>query len=314
MSLPFKHQPSRWGREKLGTDLQNDVSLMCEPSTDPYFLPRAFIRSHTSHISLSLCLTGWLKVVLPLFSAVLIWWSLPARQWACSSHLTFAEVCMPLELAVSLANDSGAGSQGTAGRLARLPRLDILGACEAHHCLLILLPFLFLLLPLFFVVVVCLCTRTFLGVRFFFFPSDIFLISEGMMRGGKKEKSVYGKKIPFINLFIVYEIKSFFSFSSLLKPNECLKEVIYRALPGSTLCIAQTQEKGNSNLDSNVTDWGISAEVRINYTTICVLPCLIQSCFQGYCWVQHHRKWFAHRGQAHIDKLQEWRKMDWKNK
>lgn len=69
----------------------------------------------------SASLAGW-KLSCLLFSAVLIWWSLPARQWRALLTWRFAEVCMPLELAVSLANDSGAGSQGTAGRLARLPR------------------------------------------------------------------------------------------------------------------------------------------------------------------------------------------------
>ncbi len=81
------------------------------------------------------------------------------------------------------------------------------GACEAHHCLLIRLPFSLSPLPLFF----CCCISVhayILGGAFFFFRH--ILISEGMMRGGKKKKSL------FINLFIVYEINSFFSFSTCL--------------------------------------------------------------------------------------------------
>lgn len=63
----------------------------------------------------------------------------------------------------------------------------------------------------------CMSVHAYILVHaYFFFPSDIFLISEGMMRGGKKEKVCYEKKSLFINLFIVYEIKSFFSFSSCL--------------------------------------------------------------------------------------------------
>jgi len=54
-------------------------------------------------------------------------------------------------------------------------------------------------------------------VFFFFSSSDIFLISEGMMRGGKKEKSVYGKKNPFLLTYSLYMKSRAFSASLLAK-------------------------------------------------------------------------------------------------
>ncbi len=90
VSLPFKRQPSRWGREKLRHRSPKWTCLLCaNPAQTHTFFPVPFIRSHTSHISLSLCLTGWLKVVLPFIFSGINLVEFASSAVACSSHLTF---------------------------------------------------------------------------------------------------------------------------------------------------------------------------------------------------------------------------------
>lgn len=90
VSLSFKRQPSRWGREKLRHRSPKWTCLLCaNPAQTHTFFPVPFIRSHTSHISLSLCLTGWLKVVLPFIFSSINLVEFASSAVACSSHLTF---------------------------------------------------------------------------------------------------------------------------------------------------------------------------------------------------------------------------------
>lgn len=162
----------------------------------------------------SASLAGW-KLSCLLFSAVLIWWSLPARQWRALLTWRFAEVCMPLELAISLANDSGAGSQGSAGRLARLPRWifweavgSLWGTSLPAHS-----PSLFSVSsPSLFCC--CMSVHAYILGGAFFFLRHIFDFWGNDERGEKRKKCVC-KINPFLLTYSLYMKSRAFSSSPL---------------------------------------------------------------------------------------------------
>jgi len=108
------------------------------------------------------------------------------------------------------------------------------GACEAHHCLLILLPFSLSLLSISFCCC-CMSVRAYILERvffFFFLPQTYFWFLREWWEGGKKKKVCMEKKNPFLLTYSLYMKSRAFSASLLAKAKWMFKEVIYRALSG----------------------------------------------------------------------------------